>query len=90
MVLMFNVLSEPQQSSIKRHFDDLLKRSENVEVMGVPPSTFQGYRDTLRAMADMLANNPTREAMAIALAHDFAKRYSSNKGAAPNPPPSAG
>jgi hypothetical protein len=89
MVLMFNVLSEPQQSSIKRHFDDLLRRSENVEVMGVPPSTFQGYRDTLRAMQNMLASNPTPEAMATALAHDFAKRYSArpkgDDGAAPPP-----
>jgi hypothetical protein len=92
MVLMFNVLSEPQQASIKRHFDDLLKRSENVEVIGVPPSTFQGYRDTLRAMENMLASNPTPEVMATALAHDFAKRYrsASDRGNAPIPPPSAG
>jgi hypothetical protein len=84
--------AERAPASIKQHFDDLLKRSENVEVMGVPPSTFQRYRDALRAMQNMLASNPTPEAMATALAHDFAKRYSSasNKDNAPNPPRSAG
>jgi Fe2+ transport system protein B len=92
MVLMFNALSEPQQASIKQHFDDLLKRAVNVQVMGVQAETFQGYRDTLRAMKDMLASNPTPEAMATALAHDFAKRYSStnDRGNAPIPPPSPG
>ena len=51
----------------------------------MPPSTFQRYRDALRAMQNMLASNPTPEAMATALAHDFAKRYSSasNKDNAP-------
>jgi hypothetical protein len=78
MVLMFNVLSEPQQDSIKQHFDDFLKRSESVEVMGVLPSTFQAYRDALSAMQSMLASNPTPEAMAVALAGDFAKRYGPN------------
>jgi hypothetical protein len=48
-LLMFNVLSEPQQASIKQHFDDLLKRSENVEVMGVQAQTFQRYREALGA-----------------------------------------
>jgi hypothetical protein len=91
MVLMFNALSEPQQASIKQHFDDLLKRSENVEVVGFPSSTFNTYRNTLRAMENMLASNPTPEEMAIALAHDFAKRYRANSGGnAPNPPRSAG
>jgi hypothetical protein len=91
MVLMFNALSEPQQLSIKRHFDDLLKRAENVEVFGVPPSTFQRYRDTLRAMGDMLASNPTPEAMAAPLAHDFARRHSARpKGGDGATPPPAG
>ena len=67
MVLMFNALSEPQQASIKQHVDDLLKRSESVEVMGVLPSTFQAYRDALRAMQNMLASNTTPEEMAVAL-----------------------
>ena len=89
MVLTCNALSEPQQASIKRHFDDLLKRSENVEVMNVPPSTFQRYRDTLRAMQNMLASNPTPKAMTTALAHDFAKRYSARPkgGDGATPPP---
>ncbi len=90
MVLMFNALSEPQQASIKQHFDDLLKRSENVEVMGVPPSTFQRYRDALRAMQNMLASNTTPEEMAVALATDFAKRCSNNKSNGTHPPRSAG
>ena len=91
MVLMFNVLSQRQQDSIKQHFDALLERSENVEVMGVPPSTFHAFRDTLRAMGDMLASNPAPEEMAVALARDLAKRYSAkNRGHAPNPPRSAG
>ena len=91
MVLTCNALSEPQQASIKRHFDDLLKRSENVEVMNVPPSTFQRYRDTLRAMQNMLASNPTPKAMTTALAHDFAKRYSARpKGGDGATPPPAG
>jgi hypothetical protein len=86
MVLMFNALSEPQQASVKQHFDDLLKRSESVGVMGVLPSTFQAYRDALRAMQNMLASNPTPEAMAVALATDFAKRCSNGT----HPPRSAG
>jgi hypothetical protein len=91
MVLMFNVLSQRQQDSIKQHFDALLERSENVEVRGVPPSTFYAFRDTIRAMGDMLASNPAPEDMAVALARDFAKRYSAkNRGEAPNPPRSAG
>ena len=90
MVLMFNALSEPQQASIKQHFDDLLKRSESVEVMGVLPSTFQAYRDALRAMQNMLASNPTPEEMAVALATDFAKRCNNNKGNGTHPPRSAG
>jgi hypothetical protein len=77
MVLMFNALCEPQQASIKQHFDALLERSENVEVMTAPPSTFHAFRHTLRAMGDMLASNPTPEEMAVALAGGFAKRYSS-------------
>jgi hypothetical protein len=58
--------------------------------MGVPPSTFQGYRDALRAMENMLASNPTPEAMAVALATDFAKRYSARPkgGDGATPPPS--
>jgi hypothetical protein len=91
MVLMFNVLSEPQQASIKQHFDDLLKRSENLEVMGVQAETFQRYREALGAMQNMLASNPTPEDMATALAHDFAKRYRANSGGnGANPPRSAG
>jgi hypothetical protein len=91
MVLMFNVLSQRQQDSIKQHFDALLERSENVEVRGVPPSTFYAFRDTIRAMGDMLASNPAPEDMAVALARDFAKRYSAkNRGKPPNPPRSAG
>jgi hypothetical protein len=46
MVRMFNALSESQQASIKQHFDDLLKRSENLEVLGVPLSLFRAYRGT--------------------------------------------
>ena len=91
MVLMFNALSQPQQTSIKQHFDDLLKRAVNVEVMGVQAETFQAYRDALGAMQGMLASNPTPEAMAIALAHDFAKRYNARpKGGDGATPPPAG
>jgi hypothetical protein len=91
MVLMFNVLSQRQQDSIKQHFDALLERSENVEVMTAPPSTFHAFRHTLRAMGDMLASNPTPEAMAAPLAHDFARRHSARpKGGDGATPPPAG
>ena len=90
MVLMFNVLSEPQQDSIKRHFATLLNKSENLEVVGIQAETFQLYREALGAMQNMLASNPTPEEMAVALADDFAKRCSNDKGNGTNPPRSAG
>ena len=70
MVLMFNVLSEPQQID-KRHFATLLNKSENLEVVGIQAETFQLYREALGAMQNMLASNPTPEEMAVALADRF-------------------
>ena len=90
MVVICNALSQPQQASIKQHFDDLLKRLEKVDVIGVQSETFQLYRDALGAMQRMLASNPRPEAMATALAHHLAKRYSSANDRAPNSPRSAG
>jgi hypothetical protein len=90
MVVICNALGQPQQASIKQHFDDLLKRLEKVDVIGVQSETFQLYRDALGAMQRMLASNPRPEAMATALAHHLAKRYSSANDRAPNSPRSAG
>ena len=75
MVLLFNTLDAAQQKTVKQGFGDLLKRVENLEILGTPPGTLQAYREALGAMQNMLASNPQPEEMADALVGDFAKKY---------------
>jgi hypothetical protein len=77
MVLLFNALGEKQQSSIKEQFGNLLKKVENLEILGTPPATLHAYREALSAMHKMLASNPEPEELAVALGDDFSKRFRS-------------
>jgi hypothetical protein len=75
MMLLFNALDEKQQDSVKDGFGSLLKKVENLEILGAPPATLQAYREALGAMHGALESNPEPEELAAALGDDFAKRF---------------
>jgi hypothetical protein len=75
MVLLFNALDEKKQDSVKDGFGSLLKKVENLEILGAPPATLQAYREALGAMHGALESNPQPEELAAALGDDFAKRF---------------
>lgn len=73
MIVLFNAVDEKQHKSLKRGFDSLLQKVENLEIAEVPPGALQAQREILSAVEKLLAGKLER-GLAIAQRSAFAKR----------------
>jgi hypothetical protein len=66
-------LDAKQRNALKRGFDSLLQKVENLDIAEASPGALQAQREILRAVEKMLAGKPER-GLAIAPRGAFAKR----------------
>ena len=73
MIVLFSALDAKQRNALKRGFDSLLQKVENLDIAEASPGALQAQREILRAVEKMLAGKPER-GLAIAPRSDIAKR----------------